>query len=294
MGGLLLTIKRLIRIRTSDSMLTTQFLTRAAQASCFIVIAFGGHAIAETPQAVVTDTHFAIAPGYLKQSDLPNSLDLLGPPPSQGSAAFARDEEARQSTIPLRGTERWQLAIRDADLSFPQPAENFSCALAVDINEQDTPHLYGLMTKVLSDAGLSTYGVKNQYHRTRPFVVHGEGTCTPDQEAILRDDGSYPSGHTAAGWAWALTLAEIAPERSDVLLSRGIAFGQSRVICNAHWQSDVDGGRIMGAATVAKLHTDPVFLADLAAARVEVARARAAGSKPKSDCTAEAAALSAP
>jgi acid phosphatase (class A) len=241
----------------------------------------------------VTDAHFTIAPGYLDKADLPNSLDLLGPPPATGSSALARDEEARQATLPLRGGERWQLAVRDADLAFPQPADNFSCALGVQIDAATTPRLYGLMTKLLTDAGLSTYGVKNAYHRTRPFVVHAEGTCTPDQEAILRDDGSYPSGHTAAGWAWALALAEIAPDRANEVLSRGIAFGQSRVICDAHWQSDVDGGRIMGAATVARLHADPAFLADLAAARGEVETARAAGSKPKQDCAAEAAALAA-
>ncbi len=253
-------------------------------------------AFAESKPAdpVVTDAHFTIAPGYLKPSDLPNSLDLLGPPPGKDSAALARDEEARQATLPLRGTERWTLAIGDADLVFPKPAENFACALGVPIDEATTPRLFGLMKKVLSDAGLSTYGVKNKYERTRPFVVHGEGTCTPDQEAILHDDGSYPSGHTAAGWAWALVLSEVAPERGNELLARGIAFGQSRVVCNAHWQSDVDGGRIMGAATVARLHADPVFVDDLRAARDEVAAARAKGLKPSQDCAAEAAALASP
>lgn len=255
--------------------------------------ALGLPALAEGTSAdpVVTDAHFAIAPGYLKQADLPNSLDLLGPPPQKDSAALARDEEARQATLPLRGAERWKLAIRDADLVFPKPAETFSCALGVPIDEATTPRLFGLMKKVMSDAGLSTYGVKNRYERTRPFVVHGEGTCTPDQEAILRDDGSYPSGHTAAGWAWALILSELAPERGNELLARGIAFGQSRVVCNAHWQSDVDGGRIMGAATVARLHADPVFLEDLHAARGEVEAARSRGLKPAGDCAAEAAAL---
>ncbi len=34
--------------------------------------------------------------------------------------------------------------------------------------------------------------------------------CTPEDEEKLRKDGSYPSGHTALGWAWALILTEIA------------------------------------------------------------------------------------
>lgn len=160
-------------------------------------------------------------------------------------------------------------------LHFSQPAKNFSCAMDVDISKEQTPHIYRLMERVLTDAGLSTYGVKNKYNRTRPFVVHNEGTCQPDEEDVLRHDGSYPSGHTAAGWAWALTLAKVNPNRTDELLKRGLSFGQSRVICNAHWQSDVDAGRIMATATVARLHSNPEFLADIQGARKELETASA-------------------
>ncbi|CAB3634727.1 acid phosphatase [Achromobacter pestifer] len=249
-------------------------------------------AVGSAPDPAVTDPHFQLAPGYLPKEGLPDSLDLLGPPPASASAALARDEEARTVAIPLRDSARAKLARLDADLEFPQPARNFSCAMGVDITEAQTPHLYALMQKVLTDAGLSTYGIKNTYQRVRPFVVHNEGTCFPEQETLLRTDGSYPSGHTAAGWAWALILAEINPERANRLFRRGLEFGQSRVICNAHWQSDVDAGRTMGAATVALLHNNPEFVADLDAARKEVQAATARHSAPGMDCVAEDAALS--
>jgi len=273
-------------------------LSKIYQLALCSVIAFAGQgtglaAAENAAHPEITDPHFQLAPGYLKQKDLPDSLELLGPPPAEGSATLARDEEARTATIPLRGKPRWDLARLDADLQFPQPAKNFSCALGIDINEKKTPHVYRLMQKVLTDAGLSTYGVKNAYNRIRPFVVHNEGTCYPDQEPLLRNDGSYPSGHTAAGWAWALVLSEVDPERTNALLKRGIEFGQSRVICNAHWQSDVDAGRIMGAATVARLHSNAEFLADLKAARKEVKAAQAKNSSSKLSCAAENAALSA-
>ncbi|WP_236846522.1 MULTISPECIES: phosphatase PAP2 family protein [unclassified Bosea (in: a-proteobacteria)] len=268
---------------------------RAAGASVLMLLAICGQAFAQSAEVPpkVTDPHFKIAPGYLKQSDLPNSLVLLGPPPEAGSAALARDEEARKATLPLRNTARWKLAHADADLAFPQAADNFSCAMGVKIDSKRTPRLYAMTQKMLSDFGLSTYGVKNKYNRVRPFVVHNEATCRADQEAILRSDGSYPSGHTAAGWGWALVFAQINPERADALLKRGLEFGQSRVICDAHWQSDVDAGRIMGAATVARLQTDPIFLADLKAAKAEVKAAKAKRMLPASECAAETAALSA-
>ena len=93
------------------------------------------------------------------------------------------------------------------------------------------------------------------------------------------------------GWAWALILSEISPEQTDAILARGRAFGESRVICNVHWQSDVIEGRFMGASTVARLHADPTFRADLEAAKAELAAVRGKGLRPQRDCAAEAAAM---
>ena len=102
------------------------------------------------------------------------------------------------------------------------------------------------------------------------FTVNNTPICTPDDEALLRKDGSYPSGHTAIGWAWALILAEVFPEQSDAILERGKQFGISRNICNVHWHSDVVTGRMMGAAAVAMLHSNTDFMIDLEAAKKEV------------------------
>ncbi len=230
-------------------------------------------------------------PGYLASDTAPRSEVLLPPPPAAGSTALALDEDINRKSMTLRDSPRWALAAEDAVLTFPAAAGAFSCALNAPITEQETPHLYMLLRRVLTDTGLATTGAKKKYMRSRPFVVNGERTCTPGDEQFLRKNGSYPSGHSTIGWAWALILSEIAPERQDEILARGRAFGQSRVICNVHWQSDVMEGRFMGAAMVARLHADPAFRADLEAAKAELASVRAKGLKPARDCKAEAAAL---
>ncbi|MBT1444197.1 phosphatase PAP2 family protein [Shewanella sp. JM162201] len=239
--------------------------------------------------------------GYLDGNTLPNSLELVAPPPAEGSASAALDLDIATRMQALKGTPRWQLAISDANLHFPAAAGIFSCALNAPISEAQTPRLYQLLRRTLTDAGLSTYKAKNHYQRSRPFMVNQQGSCSPDEEAALAKNGSYPSGHTAIGWAWALVLAEIAPEQADALLARGLAFGESRNVCNVHWHSDVVTGRTLGAATVARLHANPQFQADLAAAKAEVAALHAAntkagkdfntGSASPTDCAAEAAAL---
>jgi acid phosphatase (class A) len=241
--------------------------------------------------AAVPEIHPGILAGYLDPEVLPTSLALIPPPPAEGSAALAHDEAVSRRSLALRGTPRWDLAAGDAELMFPEAAGTFSCALGIPITESNTPHLYMLLRRTLADAGLSTYTAKNHYQRKRPFMVNNAPICTPAEEEQLRKDGSYPSGHTAIGWAWALILTEIAPDRADAILARGRAFGESRIVCNVHWHSDVLEGRFMGAAAVARLHADPAFRADLAAAISELAAARSRGLAPSHDCQAETEAL---
>jgi acid phosphatase (class A) len=248
-------------------------------------------ASASAAPAPVPEIRPGIPAGYLHKEQYLNSLALVPKPPAAGSAAFAHDQAVREEAITLRGTPRWQQAVSDADLHFPHAAGTFSCALGIPVSQQATPRLYMLLQRSMVDAGLSTYGAKNQYNRTRPFVLAKEASCTPDDEAALRKDGSYPSGHTTIGWAWALILTELAPDRADALVARGRSFGESRLVCNVHWQSDILEGRFMGAATVARLHADPTFEADMAAAKAEIASARSQGLAPDRDCTAEATAL---
>ena len=250
------------------------------------VIAGSAVAVAQAPAP-----RAATPTGYLAVADLPNSLTLVPPPPAAGSPAQARDDATAKAMVALRGTPRWALATQDADLTFPAAAGTFSCAVGVAITEADTPRLYALLRRTLSDIGRSPYPTKNQYRRARPFTVNGAPTCTPPFEAVLRADGSYPSGHGAIGWGWSLILAEAAPEKIDAILARGRAFGESRLACNVHWQSDIEEGRTMGSAVVAKLHDNAEFRADLAAARAEIAAARAKGLAPTRDCAAEAAQL---
>lgn len=231
-------------------------------------------------------------PGYLPSGSWVNSLSLLPPPPTPGSPAQGADEAAyRALSRAQQGSERWRQAAADEVLAFPGAAGHFSCALGVAIDERATPHLNMLLRRTLVDAGLATYRAKDNYQRARPFMAANDAICTPQAEASLRKDGSYPSGHAALGWAWALVLTEIAPDRADALARRGWEYGQSRVVCGVHWQSDVDAGRLVAAAVVAQLHGNADFVAQLGQARKEVAAQRAALAKPARDCGAEARAL---
>lgn len=98
----------------------------------------------------------------------------------------------------------------------------------------------------------------------------------------------------AIGWVWALVLTQAVPGHTEALIARGRSFGESRAVCNVHWQSDILAGRFMAAGTFARLQSDAAFRADVAAASVELAAARTRGQAPDRDCAAEAAALAIP
>lgn len=262
--------------------------------ACAAAAGLGGcHTPPPTTPEAVGELHkgSGVLSGYLEPAQLPDSRALLPPPPGAGSAQAAADLDAYKSTRALRGTARWALAVQDAKLSFPAAASTFECALQLPITPQGTPNLNMLLRRTLADAAVATRGAKHQYQRQRPFAASGEQSCTPADEPALAKDGSYPSGHTAIGWAWALVLTQAAPQNMNALLQRGYAFGFSRVICGVHWQSDVEAGRTIGAAVVARLQSDETFNAQLALARQEIAQAQAQGLKPATDCAAEAAAL---
>jgi acid phosphatase (class A) len=289
--------QRMVDSMINNSRLRTFF--GAVMVSILIIFLFTGSASsqdARTKLGTVPEFHpelgLGALEGYLGPEKLPNSLTLIPPPPTPGSAAFAHDEEVAQNTFALQGTPRFELAASDFELKLPIFINHFSCALNAEITKENAPYLYNLLSRSFSDLALSTYTAKNYYQRKRPFQTNQAPMAFPEMKSALENDPSYPSGHSALGWGTSLILAEIAPDRANELLARGLAYTESRIVANHHWYSDVVWGRFMGAATVARLHADPTFLADLEAAKAEFAALRANGTMPTGDCEWEAAALS--
>ena len=208
---------------------------------------------------------------YFSFRELPNMLKWCPAPPDTVGAAFAYDimqymwgKEIRQ-----KDKARTEIAIRDAVYSLECIMQEFSEPLGLQMSEEETPEIY----KLLRDAKATCENISNfpkfYYKRIRPFMRFHEHTATPQFEPDLRRNFSYPSGHTILGWCSALLLSEINPERADTILARGMMYGESRVIVGAHWQSDVDAGRLAAAAVYARMHTSDRFLEQMQLARQE-------------------------
>lgn len=215
---------------------------------------------------------------FLEDSEVANSLDLLPPPPEAGTILFLYDKERYDWGKLQRDTPRGDQAAQDARVDGNGVPLAFSEAFGIEISKEKTPEIHKLIINMREDAGdLATRDAKNHYMRVRPFSFFNEMTCNPEQQKELSTNGSYPSGHTAIGWATALVLAEINPDRQNEILKRGFEMGQSRVICGYHFQSDVDAARIVSSAVVARLHANEAFMKQLNKAKVEFAKLQKAG-----------------
>jgi acid phosphatase (class A) len=210
---------------------------------------------------------------YLEESEVANSLELLPPPPEAGSILFLYDKARYDWGKLQRDTPRGEQAVSDARVNGDGVPFAFSEAFGIEITRDKTPELYRLIINMREDAGdLATRHAKEYYMRVRPFSFFNEMTCNPEQQEELSTNGSYPSGHTAIGWATALVLAEVNPDRQNEILKRGFEMGQSRVICGYHFQSDVDAARIVASAVVARLHANDAFVKQLNKAKDEFSK----------------------
>lgn len=211
-------------------------------------------------------------PSFLNKTDFADATKFIPAPPDTSSIAYLNDFNRYQWGKSMRNTARGKQAIYDASVDIDSVLNGFSEAFGMPISKQTTPELYYLMERVENDGSLSVRSAKKKYMRKRPYVQFGEGTAVPHEEEELRHTGSFPSGHTARGWAMALVLAEINPERQDEILVRGYEYGESRVIAGFHYQSDVDAARLAASAAVARLHADEAFRKQLDKAKKEFAR----------------------
>lgn len=222
-------------------------------------------------------------PGYLGGKSGVDAATIIGPPPAPTSPRGKAERAQFNETRKLVNTQAWSEAIADADLSGKNGMKSFSCAAGVTISAEATPTLANLLLRITDDAAKIYQPAKATYKRPRPPVGNKAPICVP-REAWIDTDGSYPSGHSLIGWAWGSVLAELVPEKASPILARGKAFGDSRVVCGVHFQSDVEAGRYVGSALVTRLHDDPAFMADLAKARAEIAASKANG--PPANCPA--------
>lgn len=211
------------------------------------------------------------SPPYIT-GDASALFTVLAPAPSSGDARDVADRRIFRETRKLAGTPRWEMAADDAQLGNAKMLEHFACSLEMELTPEDAPRMLALAQKVTREAAASMSKAKDFYKRQRPFMVDEGPTCV--EHSTIGESFDYPSGHTTAGWAWGLVLSQVDPSRAGPILARGRAIGDSRVVCGMHNASAVENARMLTGAAVSLASASPLYQADLAHARAELATLR--------------------
>lgn len=227
-------------------------------------ILFAGKMNAQETDARQTDNDLYAALGtipaaddtvYVFIDDEPDARIYLPAPPDTSSMEFMDDLLQFQWGKTQRNTPRGAQASRESLWTVEMMRVLMAEVLNIDtISDTETPALARLLVKSFNTGKQSTHSAKTNGWRTRPFVQMNDAIWAQYDDDNLRNNSSYPSGHSALGWYTALTFAEMWPELQDTILRRGFQFGENRVIVGAHYQSDVNAGYLCAAAAFARSH----------------------------------------
>ena len=160
-----------------------------------------------------------------------------------------------------------QAARSVADLE--QSVFRFADVMGPRFVESELPRVADFFKRLYRTESAFNKQGKGLWKRERPPVA--DARLKP--VATYASGGSYPSGHAAFAFLAAIALADMVPERRDQIFARAREFGDNRVLGGVHYPSDVEAGRQMAVMIAALVQQNPAYLADFAAARIELRRA---------------------
>ena len=227
-------------------------------------------------------------PVYLSPDQI-DSIALIPPPPAAGSDADRHDLEAvlaaQRAAHADHTTAR---AVGDAEINCLRVGSALvaakpgtekpgtDAALPRALTNGEGAAAVEFASRAALQVAVATGPAKRYWHRPRPYMASAEverlgdvapGYPIPPVMAGERDISSYPSGHTAFGMACAIVFAQMVPEQRAALFARGRVYGESRIVVGAHYPTDVEAGRVIGAAASALMLKNPLYQDDLRKAR---------------------------
>ncbi|MFZ4109129.1 MAG: phosphatase PAP2 family protein [Polymorphobacter sp.] len=217
------------------------------------------------------------AKGYVAPLDY---RTVIGPPPAPGSSQAAADRAAFAKTAAEIGSPRYNYASTQLAPSSKKVMQQLSCAVGHQISLATTPLTMAFIKRIRADIDRPVNAAKSHFARDRPFVgAEDARTCDPRTATKMmpktppRPNYSYPSGHAAIGALFGTVFAAAVPGNAVAVREWGEDFGDNRLVCRTHWQSDVTAGRKLADAVYAQLRADPAFNRDLGAVRAELSGA---------------------
>lgn len=199
----------------------------------------------------------------------PDQLDvaaILAPPPANDS------ETTRAELAELKRIQAARTPDLAARASADADGENvwlYRTVLGPAFTAEALPKVAAFFERVKTDEGAYTDPAKKIFNRPRPPVLDAE--ITP--ACKLTKSGSYPSGHTTAGYLMGVILAAMVPEKRAEILDRAADYGRMRLVCGVHYPSDVEAGRVAGTTMAVLILNNPEARKEMEPACAELRQA---------------------
>ncbi len=195
-------------------------------------------------------------------------VNLLQPPPCEAceetKAELAELEALEQARTPVEAAH----AASDAERTLPRFFEGAGIAF----DAAALKNCEGFFMRRRKEERAAVDAAKDTFCRVRPFLTPNN-SLHPVQEAKPDASFSYPSGHAAYGATVGFLLAEMMPEKRTAIYARIDGYAHSRMVAGVHYRSDVEAGKLFGAAIVNSLFADPAFVSEFGEAKACVRKA---------------------
>ena len=201
------------------------------------------------------------------------TLDLLQilPPPPPNDSAETRAELAEVLTIQVTRTPAMVERARADD---EETVWRFADVLGPALTKDQLPHVATFFDRLAATEGAVVDPAKKLFARPRPYQLSDlvRPAIEPSKSA------AWPSGHATLGTLLGIELSRMVPEKRAELMARAWEYGHNRIVAGMHFPSDVDTGRIAGAAIAVAIARQDDFAGEFEAARQELRTALGLGS----------------
>ena len=204
-----------------------------------------------------------ISPGLM------NAVVYITPPPAANSAVMARDLGEIYALHHLAKPE--QLAAANDDNEH-EDIFAIGRVLGSKFTKEQMPLTASFWTDVNNDLSIFVTAAKQHFQELRPYDFDPIGLKSLCGSKPGGPRGSFPSGHGSVGYASAMLLSRMVPEKAAELRDRAEEYAHNRVVCGDHYAQDLKGSKEASEIVLGNMAGQAKFEKEFAAAKAEVRR----------------------
>ena len=191
---------------------------------------------------------------------------LLPPPARDGSDLQKADLAEVERVYKTRSAERRAKAEWD---DKHESVELFFATLGPRFDMTKLPATAKLMAEVDNEQSVAANIAKRYFVRNRPWAID-PSLVACDYKPNAAPLTSYPSGHATLSYSEGYVLAALMPEHAQAILDRAQDYAYSRVVCGAHYASDIAASHVLGTELAMLMMENPGFARQFHAAQGEL------------------------